>query len=209
MKVLGITGGVGAGKSTVLEYLRERYQVRVILADEVGRVLQQPGQACYTQIVRAFGAGILQEDTAETEGRTGEIDRQKLSAIVFSDIDQLSRLNAIVHPAVKAYIIEEIEKEKQQQIVPFVVIEAALLFEDHYDQICDEIWYIHTEKETRMQRLAQNRGYTEQKSCRIMENQMSEEQYREKCNLVIDNSSEFVENTYEQIDEGLIRHGFL
>ncbi|MCI8317853.1 MAG: dephospho-CoA kinase [Lachnospiraceae bacterium] len=209
MKVLGITGGVGAGKSTVLEYLRERYQVRVILADEVGRVLQQPGQACYAQIVRAFGSGILQEDAAETGVRTGEIDRQKLSAIVFADIDQLSRLNAIVHPAVKAYIIEEIEKEKQQQIVPFVVIEAALLFEDHYDQICDEIWYIHTDKETRMRRLAKSRGYTEQKSCRIMENQMSEEQYREKCNLVIDNSSEFVENTYEQIDEGLIRHGFL
>lgn len=202
MKVLGITGGVGAGKSTVLEYLRERYHVRVILADEVGRVLQQPGQECYEQIVRAFGPGIQEE-------KAGEIDRQKLSAIVFADSHQLSRLNAIVHPAVKEYIIEEIDKERQQRAVPFVVIEAALLFEDHYDQICDEIWYIHTETEVRMRRLAKSRGYTEEKSCRIMKNQMSEEQYREKCNLVIDNSSEFVENTYEQIDEGLIRHGFL
>lgn len=202
MKVLGITGGVGAGKSTVLSYLEEQYHARVILADEVGRFLQQPGQECYEKITEAFGEKILCE-------AGGEIDRQRLAAIVFSDPQQLARLNAIVHPAVKAHIIEEIQKEKERDEVPFVVIEAALLFEDHYDRICDEIWYIHTNTEVRLARLARSRGYTEEKSRGIMKNQMSGEQYREKCNFVIDNSSDFMENTYEQINEGLVKHGFL
>lgn len=205
MKVLGITGGVGAGKSTVLAYLRERHGARVIQADEVGRLLQEPGQECYDRIVEAFGREILQE------GRGGQppLDRAKLAAAVFSDDEKLARLNAIVHPAVKAYIIEEIEKEKQSGRAPFCVIEAALLLEDRYDLICDEIWYIYTETSVRVHRLAESRGYSEEKSRQIMGNQLADEEYRAKCNFVIDNSADFVENTYEQIERGLVEHGFL
>ncbi len=201
MKILGITGGVGAGKSTILAYLSAQHHARVIQADEVGKLLQEPGQECYRKIVEVFGGDILQED--------GCIDRKKLAAAVFADASRLEVLNRIVHPAVKAYIAAELEKEKRKGSVPFCVIEAALLLEDKYDLICDEIWYIHTDAAVRMARLAESRGYSEEKSRQIMKNQLSEEEYRAKCNFVIDNSSDFVENTYEQIDKGLVEHGFL
>ncbi|MDO4321721.1 MAG: dephospho-CoA kinase [Lachnospiraceae bacterium] len=201
MKILGITGGVGAGKSTILAYLEERYRARVIQADEVGKMLQEPGQPCYLRIAQEFGQEILKP--------AGSIDRKKLAAAVFTDEKKLELLNRIVHPAVKAYIMEELENEKRKGEVPFCVIEAALLLEDRYDLICDEIWYVYTEIPVRMRRLARSRGYSEEKSRQIMENQLKDEEYRAKCQFVIDNSSDFVEHTYEQIDKGLTEHGLL
>lgn len=201
MKVLGITGGVGAGKSTVLTHLFEKYRARVIQADQVAHLLEEPGRKCYHQIVEIFGEDILDGD--------GTISRGRLAAKVFSKPESLKRLNSVVHPAVKAYIIEEIRKEKEAGQAPFVVIEAALLLEDHYDEICDEIWYIHTDREVRKRRLMESRGYTEKKSEEIMKNQLPDGLFFEQCQFVVDNSSDFIENTYEQIDRGLVEHGFL
>lgn len=201
MKVLGITGGVGAGKSTILDYLQRRWGAHIILADEVGRRLQKPGEAGYVQIVEAFGPEFLQAD--------GSLNRQKLAAVVFADAGKLALLNGIMHPAVKTSIIEEIENERQKGGTSFCVIEAALLLEERYDLICDEIWYVEADAETRIRRLAKSRGYTREKSLQIMKNQLAREMYLEKCKFVIDNSSDFLENTYEQIDKGLMEHGFL
>ncbi len=201
MKVLGITGGVGAGKSTVLARLSEKYQARVIQADQAAHLLEEPGQKCYQEIVDVFGKEILCAD--------GTIDRRLLGEIVFQDAESLKRLNAIVHPGVKSYIAEEIRKERGAGKVPFVVVEAALLIEEHYEEICDEIWYIHTEEEVRRKRLMASRGYTPEKIGEIMKNQLSEKQFFEHCQFVVDNSSDFIENTYEQMDRGLIEHGFL
>lgn len=201
MKVLGITGGVGAGKSTVLTYLFEKYHARVIQADQVAHLLEKPGQACYDRIIDLFGREILEE--------SGAIDRRRLGEKVFKEPESLERLNAVVHPAVKEYIIEEIRKEREKGRIPFLVIEAALLLEDHYDEICDEIWYVHTEREVRKKRLMDSRGYTAQKTEEIMKNQLSDELFFEQCQFVVDNSSDFIENTYEQIDRGLVEHGFL
>lgn len=195
MKVLGITGGVGAGKSTILAYLEQKHGARIIQADQVAFCLQQPGGICFEEIVVLFGKEILAAD--------GRIDRGKLASVVFADAGLLARLNAIVHPAVKEWIIKEIEKERQKGQVSLFVVEAALLLEDHYDLICDEIWYIHTDSEVRCKRLMNSRGYSEEKVHRIMKNQLSEQLYREKCQVVIDNSSDQVECAYEQIDRGL------
>jgi dephospho-CoA kinase len=200
LKVLGITGGVGAGKSTILEYLKERYGARIILADDVGRLLQEPGRECFRRIVEAFGEGVLRED--------GALDRGKLAAVVFADEELLRRLNAIVHPAVKAYIIEEIARERAQGEVSLVVIEAALLLEDHYDEICDEIWYIHTDCEVRKKRLMASRGYSEEKVAAIMGNQLPDVEYRSRCDRTIDNSSDRAEDTWAQIDRELKAAGF-
>ena len=201
MKILGLTGGVGAGKSTVLEYLSKRYHARVIQADQAAHLLMEPGQVCYYKVVEAFGSGILNGDQT--------ICRSKLSAVVFRDLENLSRLNSMVHPAVKTYIIQEIEKERAAGNVPFLVIEAALLIEDHYDVICYELWYLHADREVRKKRLMASRGYSEEKVADIMKNQLSEEKFLEHCQFVVDNSSDFIENTYEQIDRGLVEHGFL
>ena len=91
MKVLGITGGVGAGKSTILDYLNRRYHARIIEADKVGHFLMEPGQKVYYRIVETFGSGILKGDQT--------IDRQKLGRLVFEDQEKLMKLNSLVHPA--------------------------------------------------------------------------------------------------------------
>lgn len=201
MKVLGITGGVGAGKSTILSYLSKKYSAKVILADEVGKQLQQPGEEGFLRIVEVFGSAVLLPD--------GSLDRAALAETVFTDKEKLEQLNAIIHPAVKKRITQQLACERQKKKAPFCVIEAALLLEDGYDQICDEIWYIYTDPMIRMKRLAESRGYSEKKTRQIMSNQPDDGIYRKKCKFVIDNSSDIVENTYEQIDKGLREHGFL
>lgn len=201
MKVLGITGGVGAGKSTVLDYMAKMYHARVIQADQVGHLLMEPGQVCYYHIVEAFGSAILNGDQT--------INRSRLSDIVFQNSDKLKKLNQIVHPAVKEYIVKEVEEERRLLRVPFVVIEAALLIEDHYDAFCDELWYVYTDDDVRRIRLKKSRGYSDEKVKQIIRNQMKDRVFREHCQFVVDNSSNIVENTYEQIDRGLIEHEFL
>lgn len=201
MKVLGITGGVGAGKSTILSYLSKKYSAKVILADEVGKQLQQPGEEGFLRIVEVFGSTVVLPD--------GSLDRAALAETVFTDKEKLEQLNAIIHPAVKKRITQQLACERQKKKTPFCVIEAALLLEDGYDQICDEIWYIYTDPMIRMKRLAKSRGYSEKKTRQIMSNQPDDAIYRKKCKFVIDNSSDIVENMYEQIDKGLREHGFL
>lgn len=201
MKVLGITGGVGAGKSTVLMYLKEHYGARVIQADQVGHLLQRPHESCYRRIVELFGSTVLNAD--------GTISRPKLGAIVYADPQKMARLNAIMHPSIRRWIKSEVEAEQKRGCVPFVTVEAALLLEDHYDEICDEIWYVHTDDAVRIKRLQESRGYSEEKCRRIMANQKNECDFRAACQLVIDNSSDIVQNTYEQMDKGLREHGFL
>lgn len=201
MKVLGITGGVGAGKSMVLDYLNRRYHARVIQADQVSHYLCEPGQVVYYKVVEAFGSGILFGDQT--------INRQKLGQLVFQDQQKLQKLNNLIHPAVKEYISGEIQRERTEGKVPFVAVEAALLIEDHYETICDELWYIYAEEDVRRKRLAAFRGYSFGKSDSIMKNQLPDEIFRESCQFVIDNSSESVQNTFEQIDRGLTEHGFL
>ena len=93
--------------------------------------------------------------------------------------------------------------------MPFVVVEAALLLEEHYDEICDEIWYIYVDDAARRVRLKQSRGYSDRKIDDILKNQQKDSVFRKSCQFVVDNSSDFVDNTFEQMDRGLKEHGFL
>lgn len=195
MKVIGITGGVGAGKSEVLGYIADRWNATVVEADEVGYLVMQPGKACYEPIIDLFGKEILREDQT--------FDREKIAKIVFRDKDLLEKMNAIVHPAVKEYIKKAIERERKEDIDLFIV-EAALLIEDKYDEICDELWYIYADEETRTERLMKNRGYSAEKCQEIFNNQLSEEEFSKHCAFEIDNSGEF-EETKEQIQRKMQR----
>ncbi len=194
MKILGITGGIGAGKSTVLACMKERYNACVIQADQVAYDLQQPGGICYDRITEEFGPGIL------TCG--GTIDRGVLASIVFAEPEKLKLLNQIVHPAVKQWILGETARQREKGTL-LTVIEAALLLEDHYDRICDEIWYIHADKQVRVLRLMESRGYSREKALQIMENQLPDDQYRCRCRRTIDNSGDFSADTQKQIDEAM------
>ena len=191
MKFIGITGGVGAGKSAVLDYLATKPGVRVMLADEIAHELMEPGTDCYEQIRQAFPEhDIYKED--------GHFDRIKLAKVIFSDGNRRARMNGIVHPAVREYILEVYEAEKTKGALDFLILEAALLIEEHYDEICDELWYIYTSEENRRERLRENRGYSDEKIDGIFASQLTEEEYRRHCVKVIDNNGS-VEDTNLQL----------
>ena len=191
MKIIGITGGIGSGKSQVLKYLEEEYGAHVCQADQVAKNLQRKGTNCYHDMVAYFGKEILTEE--------GKLNRETIAKIVFSDKKELEELNKIVHPAVKKRILEEIQKKKKAACRYFV-LEAALLLEDGYDAVCDEIWYIYTDEEIRKRRLAVSRSYKEEKIEAVIRSQLSKEQFLNSCDRVVDNNDTFVE-TAEQIDE--------
>lgn len=191
MKIIGITGGVGAGKSTVLSYLEEAYGARIIQADQVANKIKEPGESCYDAIVQLLGPSVLLEN--------GFIDRKRMGQLIFSDTSLLEKTNQILHPAVKAYIKNAIAAAEKEN-VPVFVIEAALLIEDDYGAICDELWYIYTRESVRRERLKSSRGYTDEYITNIMKKQLSDETFRSACDFVIDNS-ESPAFTKEQIDK--------
>ena len=194
MKVIGITGGVGAGKSKILAYLNEHVNCRIIIADKVAHDLEKQGGVCYGHIVALLGKEIVAED--------GEIDKSKMSARIFADKELLARINEIVHPAVKEYIINEIAKERKVGRFDYLFIEAALLIEDGYSNIVDEMWYIYADEKIRRGRLKASRGYSDEKIDSIMREQLSEEEFHMNCSTVIDNSKT-LESAYGQIDRKL------
>ena len=191
MKVIGITGGVGSGKTQVLEYLNDKYGATICLTDEVARKLQRKGGEVFDAIVNHFGEDILDEK--------GEIDRPKLGSIVFTDAEELAVLNSLVHPAVKAEVKKEIIKEERKNTNIFL-LESALLIEDDYEEICDEIWYIHVDADIRKKRLMYARGYSEKRVDNIIASQMKKREYMMNCDRVIDNSGVFGETTM-QLDQ--------
>lgn len=195
MKFIGITGGVGAGKSEILSYLSGKEGVRVMLADDIAHDLMEPGTDCYRSICGTFA----KEDIFLPQGG---FDRGKLAAVIFSSQEKRETMNAIVHPAVRRYVLEEVRKEREQGQLKLLVLEAALLIEEHYDEICDELWYIYTREEVRRERLMASRGYSLEKVRQIFESQLSEQEYRKHCRVVIDNNGT-VEESFAQIEEAL------
>lgn len=197
MKFIGITGGVGAGKSQILEYLAKKPGVKVMLADEIAHRLMEPGTACHERIRENFkGMDICQPD--------GFFDRKKLADVIFSDEEKRQEMNGIVHPAVREYVIRQVQKEREKGQLTLLVLEAALLIEEHYDEICDELWYIYTREDIRRERLKTSRGYSDEKVDGIFASQLTEEEYKAHCREVIDNNSS-LEQTHAQIDDILRR----
>ena len=180
MKFIGLTGGVGAGKTTVLKAMKQMYRVRILIADEIAHEQMEPGTMCYKRLHEAFGSCDIWREN-------GSINRSKLAQLLFSDEEKRRTLNGIVHPAVKEYILGEVEKERQKGYYEYVILEAALLIEDHYDTLCDEMWYVYASEQTRKKRLMADRGYTEEKVERIFAAQLSDEVFRKYCSVVIDN----------------------
>lgn len=199
MYIIGITGGVGAGKSTILDYLESRYQAYTVQADQTAHELMEPDGSCYEPVLALLGRRILDEQ--------GKIDRGKTAGLVFPCPDLLQQLNGIVHPAVKQEIRRRIAFHKAEGRNIFV-IEAALLLEDHYDEICEDMWYIYTEESIRRQRLKRQRGYSDEKITDILRNQLSDAVFREKCSYVVENNGD-LPITYQQIDERIKEYGLM
>ena len=194
MLFIGITGGVGAGKSRILDYIRENYPCEIYLADQVAHRVKQPGTKAYEELVCLLGP--------EAVGRDGEIDKGVMAEKIFAEPSLLKRVNDIVHPAVKEFLLERLALARRPGGPAFFFVEAALLIEGGYLALVDEMWYLYANEEVRRARLAASRGYSRERIRGIMSSQLTEEQFRENCSFVIDNSGDF-ESSCRQVDERL------
>ena len=193
-KFIGITGGIGAGKTEILSYIRKHYKCEIYLADSIAHEVKEPGNDCYRELVALLGEDIT--------GPDGRIDKSRMAGKIFSDGELLEQVNEIIHPAVKRYLLEHLEKARQEGTAELFFVEAALLIECGYRALADEMWYVYADEGTRRKRLRQSRGYSGERIDGIMSSQLSEEQFRENCDFVIDNSGTLAES-FAQIDKKL------
>ena len=184
--LIGITGGIGAGKSTVLSEIQAFFPVYLIAADEVGRELMEPGKSVFSALTAHYGSEILQED--------GTINRAKLSEIGMKDEESQKILNAIEHPIIKDEILKRIagitEVSQENGTKPVILLEAALLVEGGLDTVCDEVWFISAPKEIRVERLIESRGYSRKKALQIIARQLPYRTFLENCDHVIRNGAD-------------------
>lgn len=196
LKIIGITGGIGSGKSLVADIMIKKYKAHLINSDRIAKEQMMPGGISFAGVVEYFGQDILDKD--------GLIDKNKLSNIVFNDKEKLLVLNSLTHPNVLNDIQKEIAIKSESKAVPYCIIETALMIESGYGFICDEVWYVHSSAEIRRNRLKQHRSYTDEKIDAIFESQSKEEVFFERFPNVIYNNGDIYE-LEQQIDKLLSR----
>ena len=190
MYVIGLTGGIGSGKSTVAQML-ERKGAKLLSADAVGHEVYQPGLLAYQEIVDAFGREIV--------GADGKIDRKVLGPIVFGDAEQLRRLNAITHPRMKELMREKLEAARAGG-VRIAVLEAALLFDAGWNDLTDEVWVTVVPPEVAAARTAERSGISVEEALSRIRAQMSNEERISRSQVVIDTDCA-LERTEKQVSE--------
>lgn len=198
MKVIGITGGVGAGKSTVVGILQKYYTTEYLHCDAIAHDLMEQGGSAHEELISLFGEDLVNAD--------GTLNRSKLYERAFLG-DRVEELNACVHPKVRIYVEERIGTLKAAGFDGLVLIEAALLIEAGYQDICDELWYVHAPVSMRRARLKANRGYSDERVDSIMAEQASEELFFSESDFVVYNDSP-QEDCEEHIIEQVEKHFF-
>lgn len=180
MKIIGLTGGIGSGKSTVSRFLAELGAV-VLDADKAGHETFQPDTEAWREVVAAFGQEILSPD--------GEIDRKKLGEIVFGHPESLLRLNQIMHPRMYEMMKARIE-EYRRQGVAVVVLEAALLIEASWASLVDEVWITVASEARILKRLKEQRGLAEEQTLARIRSQLPSEERIKHADVVINNDGD-------------------
>ena len=188
MLSLGLTGGIGSGKSTVSAMLEERGAV-VVDADRIVRSLQEPGEPVFDAMVEAFGPAIVADD--------GSLDRQAVADIVFGDPDALQRLNGIVHPAVGAAMAERLAELAETDAV--VILDIPLLVESGRDDMAAVI-VVDVDPDVAVQRLVEQRGFSETDARARMSRQASRDERVARADVVLDNSGS-VDDLRRQVDQ--------
>lgn len=194
MRFIGITGGVGAGKSEILGYIRKHYKCEIYLADEVAHLVKQPGTRAYEALLELLGR--------DAAGADGQIDKALMADRIFANPELLKQVNGIIHPAVREFLLERLETARQDGGTELFFVEAALLIEGGYLALVDEMWYVYADEALRRERLGRTRGYSQEKISKIMSSQLTEECFRKSCDFVIDNGGDFAASC-RQIDERL------
>ena len=178
MIVIGLTGGIGSGKSTVSDILKEQ-GIPVVDGDLIAREVVEPHRPAYEEIVRAFGTEVLQQD--------GTLNRKRIGEIVFSDPEKLSILNSITHKEIYRVILERLESLKETG-TSLVFLDVALLFETGFDQLTDWVWVVDAPDAVRVERIQKRDGLREEEILKRIQSQMSREMRNTKGDLVLDNS---------------------
>jgi len=178
MLTIGLTGGIGSGKSTVTRLLAE-LGAPIVDADKVGHAIYEPGGPAYPDMIAAFGEGILAPD------RT--IDRKKLGPIVFADPAALKRLNSIVHPKMFARMREMVEEMRAAGERKPIVIEAAILIEANWQPLFNEIWLVVTSRDRVLDRIERDRGMQRAQIEARIKAQLPDEERRNHASTVITN----------------------
>lgn len=190
MKVVGITGGVGSGKSEVLRLLEEKFNCGVIRTDDVARDLCEPGEKSYELIVKNFGETVLDMD--------GRLNRPKLASIVFDDEAKRQLLNQCTHPQVYEWVREKVREWRTKKDYSMIAVEAALMDELKEIGVCESYWYVYVKPEIRRERLRISRGYSDEKMDAIFASQLPESVFLNGCDVVIDNNFD-LENVEKQL----------
>ena len=180
MLTIGLTGGIGTGKSVVANLLVQQ-GASLIDADRLGHEAYTPHSEAWEAVVAAFGTDIL---TSE-----GEIDRRKLGGIVFADETQLERLNGIMHPLM-AKMVEDRKAAFDTDGVAVTVVEAAVLFEAGWDSLVDEVWTTDASEPAVVQRLFERNGLDESEARKRINSQMSATERNRRSDVVVDNSGD-------------------
>lgn len=176
MRVIGLTGGIASGKSTVSAILTD-LGVPIIDADQVSREIVEPGEAAYNEIRQVFGEDVIAAD--------GNLDRVMLGQLVFNDQSLRKKLNHITHPRVNERFQEKMkELEGKAEIV---VWDVALLFESGMYQHVDEVWLVWVDVETQVCRLMERNGYSREEALARMRSQMPLEEKMKRADRLIDN----------------------
>ena len=197
MRVIGITGGVGSGKSYVARLICGHYPILHISTDEISRRQLKKGGEAYDGVVAEFGPSILQAD--------GEVDRAALAAVVFNDETRLKRLNELTHPFVTdevRRIIGIVDRGEVQSMltgrpVPYraVLVETAILKEAGYVGMCDDIWFVRAPLEDRVRRLINSRSYTRERAESTIASQATDAEFEGYCTGIIDNPDSATEHS--------------
>ena len=176
MKVIGLTGGIGSGKSTVSKFLAHLGAV-VIDADKVGHEVFKPGTKAWQEVVDAFGQGIISAD--------GTIDRRKLGEIVFSNPGARAKLNQVMHPLIYEQVKSRME-EYGKKGVAIIIVEAPLLLEVGWKSLVDEVWVTSASEATVIKRLKEQKGLSETQSLARIRAQLTDEERIRQVDVAID-----------------------
>ena len=178
MQVIGLTGGIGAGKSLVADILSE-LGARIIDADKVGHEVYAPGTQGFAAVVEAFGGEVV--------GPDGQIDRARLGEKVFGNAAELQKLTAIVHPLIRQMVDDHIAAARRDPAVRVVVLEAAILLDSGWDAVTDEVWVVVADPSMIRRRLAEARGLSETEVDARAAKQMSDAERRSRADVLVEN----------------------
>jgi len=179
MRVIGLTGGIASGKTTVSSILKDLGAV-VIDADEVARRMVEPGQPAWQDILATFGPGVLNDD------RT--LNRPALAARVFGNPELLQKLNRITHPRVREYIEQKLAYLREQRPDAVVVLDVPLLYESGMDKMADEVWVVWVDEEVELARLMERDGLAREDALKRLRAQMPLREKARRADRVIDNT---------------------